>query len=168
VFAVACTTLLISLFLLELDAGTISRINETDNQSSFDEKLPVIGFYPFTTVNPNAVAYPSMGKIKYRKKIHNVTDKDFEEENQKLNDFASKVLATKEPIFAMEKDSTAIITSCKLDKVCVTNIIYTLEFVHSDLPLGLRLLLDIAFSFSRIRLLSYNPMHRIVALEKSR
>ena len=162
VFATVSALLLVSLLLRGQDAGTTTRVIAKTGE------LPVIGQYPIKTVNPNLVGFPSLNRTKDRSKTHNVTEKDFEEEKKRLQAFASKVSATKEPIFPMEKNSAAIITSCKLDQVCVTNIIYTLEFANSDLPIGLLLLLlGITLSFSRKRLLSYSPMNRIVALEKS-
>jgi len=99
-------------------------------------ELPLIGPYKITRINPNISSLFQLkeveGYIKKRGQIGNLR-----RESPYLGAFVEKVLATKKPIFPTVKNSMAIITSCTLDTMCITNLIYMMEFIQPDLPIEL-------------------------------
>jgi len=101
-----------------------------------DTTLPLIGPYKIHTINPNISSLFQFkeveGYLKKRGQIGNM-----KRESPVLGAFMEKVRQTPKPIFPMIKGSTTLLTSCTLDTMCVTNLIYMMEFIHPDLPIEL-------------------------------
>jgi len=101
-----------------------------------DYELPLIAPYKITKVNPNISSLFQFKEVQgYLKKRGQ--NENLKRESPKLGAFVEKVNATRSPIFPFVKGSTAMITSCTLETMCVTNLIYMMEFIHPDLPLEL-------------------------------
>ena len=114
-------------------------LNISGVRYSPDYELPLIGPYKITRVNPNISTLFQFKEVEgYLKKRGQ--NENLKRESPLLGQFVEKVNATPKPIFPMVKGSTTMITSCTLDTMCVTNLIYMMEFIHPDLPLGLFIL----------------------------
>ena len=136
-FALTTTTFMIVSLHTERGSTQPSVKSKPQDEPKVEIGLPVITNTKIKGANPALKSFPDMKFLASQIKKANLSESDFESEGPKLQAFVNKVLTTKEPIFPMTKNSSAIIISCKLDTVCVTNIVYTLEFINSDLPIGL-------------------------------
>ena len=138
IFAAVVVILLFSIALVTTNTQSEGQKNNTRNQERkvSSPTLPIIGIDKL--VKPSNAFPFLMGRRRLYSLLskRNQTDK-LELESWLLHDYIEHVMKLNKTVFKAVPNSFGIVTSCQISHLCMMNLIYLLDFMHTDTPVEL-------------------------------
>ena len=132
VFCVGFSALII--FSREVRHG--SDENQILSESS-EDLLPVLGEYKIAGQPMTSYTFPTNNRVRSSIEKRNLTDDYLEKESQAFREFIDHVREMENPVFPAEPLSTGIVVTCKMDMICLMNLVYMLDHMNTKTPVEL-------------------------------
>ena len=104
-----------------------------------DPLLSVIAERRIVSENSHVVCFRHLYDV-FGLVINNGFYKTLPKESWKVLRFVDKLNKSSERHFPVKNGTMGIVTSCNLEPMCLTNLIYMIEKIHVDVPIGLSLI----------------------------
>ena len=102
-----------------------------------DEYMPVVAKQKIISDNRNVIMFKNAWELRHAMRKNNITNDLLKKESVALGMYVDQLKQTPDPSFNYVPNSTGIVISCLLEQMCLSNLMYMLDYANVDVPVEL-------------------------------